>query len=58
LFKIKDGLAIGITFLSKSKTTAIGTLVAVAAHELPLDLSVMSYLLESNFSLCQALVLN
>lgn len=30
-----DGLAIGAAFMSKSKSTAISTFVAVVLHEIP-----------------------
>lgn len=53
-----DGMAIGISFASRSKSTAISTFIAILSHEVPSRVAEIAILLHSNFSIAKAVMIN
>jgi len=58
LHNFMDGLALGTSFSSNSKNTAISTLIAVVAHEIPHELGDLGVLIHAKFSVTQAVACN
>ncbi|EAR94575.1 metal cation transporter, ZIP family protein (macronuclear) [Tetrahymena thermophila SB210] len=58
LHNIMDGIALGVSFTSTTKSKAASTIVAIVAHEIPQEMGDVSILLNSNFSGLQAILCN
>ncbi|KAL4511887.1 hypothetical protein ABPG72_012732 [Tetrahymena utriculariae] len=58
LHNIMDGIALGVSFTSTTRSKATSTIVAIVAHEIPQEMGDVSILLNSNFSGIQAILCN